>query len=144
MGNRRLARQKPQPRLMTLSPNRQDGGMIESFTRAVFRGRFFPVLVGAAVATGSPAPAAAPLPPKVEFNRDIRPILSDACFQCHGPDKAKRKAKLRLDTEEGAFAKLGDSRAIVPGDPAHSEVFRSITAEDEAERMPPQASGRTI
>src|SRR2546423_30401 len=81
--------------------------------------------------------AAEPLPQTVEFNRDIRPILSDACFQCHGPDPAKRKANLRLDTEAGAFANLGGYRALVPGEPAKSELYRRITADEEAERMPP-------
>lgn len=81
--------------------------------------------------------AADPLPGTVEFNRDIRPILSDTCFQCHGPDEAKRKADLRLDTEQAVLADLGGYQAIVPGDPAQSELFKRITAESPDERMPP-------
>src|SRR5947209_7484619 len=72
--------------------------------------------------------SAEPAGPVIEFNRDIRPILSDNCFQCHGPDKAKRKARLRFDTEEGAFADLGGRRALVPGDLRKSELYRRITA----------------
>src|SRR5262249_11824345 len=83
-------------------------------------------------------------PPPVEFNRDIRPILSDTCFLCHGPDQARRKAGLRFDTEEGAFADLGGRHALVPGDPAKSELYRRITAADESERMPPVKSGRKL
>jgi hypothetical protein len=99
----------------------------------------------AAVAWAAPAAGAdGPLPEIASFNRDVRPILSDACFQCHGPDKARRKAGLRLDTEAGANALRGDSRAVVPGDPARSELFRRITAADEAERMPPARSGRKL
>ncbi|HEX5271069.1 MAG TPA: DUF1553 domain-containing protein, partial [Gemmataceae bacterium] len=74
----------------------------------------------------------------VEFNRDVRPILADACFPCHGPDKAKRKADLRLDTEEGA------AKVLTPGDPAKSELFRRVTARDNDERMPPPKSGRAL
>ncbi|MBY0523954.1 MAG: DUF1553 domain-containing protein [Gemmataceae bacterium] len=90
------------------------------------------------------APVGAAEPRKIDFNRDIRPLLSDACFHCHGPDKAKRKANLRLDTEEGAFADLGDGRAIVAGDPGKSEVFRRIVATKDKERMPPVNSGRHL
>src|SRR5437868_15377689 len=67
-----------------------------------------------------------PLPKTVEFNRDIRPILSDTCFHCHGPDKAKRKADLRFDTEAGAFASLGDHRAIEPGNLEKSEMYQRL------------------
>jgi hypothetical protein len=88
--------------------------------------------------------AAEPLPRTVEFNRDIRPILSDTCFQCHGPDKAKRKADLRLDTEAGAFADLGGSRVLVPGRPDKSELYLRITTEDPKERMPFPGSGRKL
>lgn len=90
--------------------------------------------------------AADSLPQVVEFNRDIRPILSDNCFQCHGPDKAKRKADLRLDTEEGAFAKLRDDEghSIVRGKPGDSELFRRVSITDERKRMPPAKSGRKL
>jgi hypothetical protein len=74
----------------------------------------------------------------VTFNRDVRPILSDHCYQCHGPDKAKRKAKLQLDTEDGA------RRVIVAGKPNDSELIRRITARDPAERMPPPATGHAL
>src|SRR5262245_52654173 len=67
----------------------------------------------------------------VEFNRDIRSILSDNCFACHGPDKNQRKAELRLDSEEGAFADRGDAKVLVPGKPEQSELVRRITNTDE-------------
>jgi len=73
----------------------------------------------------------------LDFNRDIRLILSDKCYTCHGPDESKRKSKLRLDTEVGAKADLGGHFAIVPGDPARSELVRRVTASDPARRMPP-------
>src|SRR5262249_32888016 len=71
--------------------------------------------------------------PPVSFTRDVRPILADHCFACHGPDQARRKANLRLDTAEGAFAERKGSRAIVPGSLDRSELYRRITAEDENE-----------
>jgi hypothetical protein len=79
----------------------------------------------------------------IDFNRDIRPILSDHCFACHGPDENKRKAQLRFDVKEGAFkpAKSGEV-AIVPGDPAHSPLVARITSKDEDEVMPPPKSGK--
>jgi hypothetical protein len=80
----------------------------------------------------------------VEFNRDIRPILSDSCFQCHGPDKAQRKADLRLDTEAGATADLGGRRAVVAGDLDQSELYQRLTADDEKDRMPPVKSGKKL
>ena len=73
----------------------------------------------------------------VEFNRDIRPILSDKCYTCHGPDAANRKTKLRFDTESGAKQDLGGRFAIVPGVPDKSEMIRRITATVPAMRMPP-------
>ena len=63
--------------------------------------------------------------PKVDFNFQVRPILSDKCFQCHGPDARERKAGLRFDTREGAFAETeSGARAIVPGNLAESELYR--------------------
>ncbi len=92
----------------------------------------------------SEARADAPIPAVVEFNRDIRPILSDNCFACHGPDKNQRKADLRLDTEEGALADRGDSRPIVPGKADQSELIRRVTAKAKGERMPPAKFGKQL
>jgi hypothetical protein len=83
-----------------------------------------------------------PLTAKVNFTRDIRPILSDKCFSCHGPDEKTRKAKLRLDTREGTLKDLEGSRAIVPGKPDVSELLHRITTDDEDDRMPPRKSGK--
>src|SRR5689334_3277158 len=77
----------------------------------------------------------------VQFNRDIRPILSDRCYTCHGPDEGKRKSKLRLDTEAIAKSDLGGHFAIVPGNPANSELIRRVTSDDLARRMPPAYAG---
>src|SRR5881409_2329536 len=77
----------------------------------------------------------------VVFNRDIRPILSDTCFACHGPDEKQRMTKLRFDIKEGALAIPG---VIVPGDAAKSRLIQRITAEDKAFRMPPPFSNRAL
>lgn len=77
---------------------------------------------------------------KLSYNRDIRPILSDRCFACHGPDANTREADLRLDTPEGAYAALdpeGKWHQIKPGEPETSEVFYRITTDDEIDMMPP-------
>jgi cytochrome c553 len=89
----------------------------------------------ALVAVAVPARAAEP----VDFNRDVRPILSDKCFACHGPDEKHRKAKLRLDDGKAAHA----SGAIAPGKPADSAIIERILA-DEGERMPPKKSGKSL
>jgi hypothetical protein len=76
----------------------------------------------------------------IDFNRDVRPILSDKCFACHGPDEKHRKAKLRLDVEEVAL----DRGAVVPGKPADSTLIERITAAKEDERMPPVKTGKKL
>ena len=78
---------------------------------------------------------------RVDFTRQIRPLLSDRCFRCHGPDASRRKAELRLDLREGAFKELPAGWAIVkPGDPAKSELIRRITTDDIEDAMPPAES----
>ena len=81
---------------------------------------------------------------KVDFNRDIRPILSNACFRCHGPDAAVREAELRLDIPRGAFARRKDKATIVAGHPDRSELMRRITHADLDQRMPPEESNRKL
>src|SRR5438552_7375590 len=81
----------------------------------------------------------------IDFNRQIRPLLSENCFACHGPDENKRKAKLRLDTKQGAFAPLRDgSFAIIPGKPGESRLIERITAAEDSQRMPPVKSGKHL
>jgi hypothetical protein len=82
---------------------------------------------------------------EVEFNRDIRPILSDYCFKCHGPDGANRQAELRLDLREDAIrSEEGKSAAIVPGDPGRSEIVRRMLAHDSDEVMPPASEPKKL
>lgn len=85
-----------------------------------------------------------PLPEKIEFNRDVRPILSENCFKCHGFDKKKREADRRLDTREGALAENDGIKAIVPGKLAESEVHLRIHSSDKDEAMPPVKSGKKL
>lgn len=76
----------------------------------------------------------------VDYNFDVRPILSDKCFKCHGPDANQRKADLRLDTESGAYAALKDDATqfvIVPGEPEQSVLYHRITTTDTLDIMPP-------
>ncbi|MFL2909007.1 MAG: c-type cytochrome domain-containing protein [Limisphaerales bacterium] len=68
-------------------------------------------------------------PGKIDFTRDIRPLLSDNCFACHGPDLKQIKADLRLDTREGALSDLGGYSAVVPGKPSESELVVRILSE---------------
>src|ERR1051325_2340921 len=94
---------------------------------------FLPVLLVALLLHVSTAPAAS----KVDFNYDIRPIISTKCYHCHGPDEKSRKAKLRLDIREEALKEHDDVRAIVPGDIKASELIVRITSTDPDEIMPP-------
>jgi len=95
------------------------------------------------LALGLAAGEAPPVP--LDFNRDVRPILSDRCFGCHGPDAAKRKAGLRLDTAEGAYAALKSGhRAIVPGKLDESEAAARIRSADPDEIMPPPELKRPL
>src|SRR5213596_1529626 len=75
----------------------------------------------------------------VDFNRDVRPILSNNCFACHGPDEKVRKGDLRLDTRDGATAGV-----VVPGKPEASELLRRVTAADPNELMPPTKTGKKL
>ncbi|HUF62985.1 MAG TPA: PSD1 and planctomycete cytochrome C domain-containing protein [Verrucomicrobiales bacterium] len=82
---------------------------------------------------------------KLDFGRDIRPILSNVCYKCHGFDDKIRMADLRLDTLAGATGKLeSGATAVVPGEPAESELLRRITSADADERMPPPESGKSL
>jgi hypothetical protein len=81
----------------------------------------------------------------IAFNRDIRPILADKCFKCHGPDAKERKAKLRLDNARDALVPAASgSRAIVPRKIDESELYLRITSDDPEERMPPASTGKSL
>ncbi len=81
---------------------------------------------------------------QIDFARDIRPILSDKCFHCHGPDGEGRQADLRLDIWDSTDDVLGATEVIVGGDPESSELISRITSEDPDLRMPPANSPKTL
>ncbi len=99
-----------------------------------------PSILAAAAGPGQAGPGKGP----IQFNRDIRPILSDACFHCHGFDPSNRKADLRLDTFEGATAAHGARPAVKPGDPSASELWRRVSSTDPAQVMPPPDSRKKL
>lgn len=100
------------------------------------------LVLSAAIIRG--AFAAEPADAKVEFNRDIRPILSDVCFQCHGPDKNQRKADLRLDVKEDVYKDRGGYALVTPGKLDDSELYSRLIDTDEKQRMPPPNALRQL
>src|SRR6187402_2871860 len=78
----------------------------------------------------------------ISFNRDIRPILSENCYSCHGPDKRARKAERRIDNAEGAYAENEGIRAFVPGDLDRSDAWARVNSTDPDDHMPPPKSGK--
>lgn len=96
---------------------------------------------------GSSSQSEKRLPEVVDFNFHVKPILSDRCFKCHGPDVKTREAGLRFDTQEGAFAALGDKKdhhAIVAGDASKSTLIYRIYSDDPEDVMPPPESNLTL
>ncbi len=122
--------------------------MVQSSTACAFRsGRALIPTFLAIVVCAAPAVSVDDSKP-VDFNREIRPILSGRCYVCHGPDEAERMGGgehgLRLDTRHGALEDLGDYAAIVPGDPDASELLLRVKSDDEYEQMPPPDSGEKL
>ena len=114
------------------SQNPTMSGWRASITAAISGGVLSVVVLAGQTTTARPAP--------VDFTTQIRPLLSDRCFRCHGPDAGKRKRELRLDLPAGAFKTLDDGWAVVkPGQPEHSELVRRIFADDD-DLMPPSES----
>src|SRR5438105_7815815 len=102
---------------------------------------YFAVTCGALVMLARGADASDRRSP-IDFNRDIRPILSKNCYACHGPDAKSRTTKMRLDKRESATAKNKKDKApIVPGKPDVSELIRRVSTKDEADHMPPAETG---
>src|SRR4051794_28453704 len=90
-------------------------------------------LAGCALAWSIAAEAAGAGAGRVDFNREIRPILSENCYACHGPDQAQRKADLRLDTKDGLLGARDEAQIVVPGRPDESELYQRIIAHDPDE-----------
>src|ERR1043166_7512493 len=119
-----------------------DQDTLRSLSERTFVGAFLPLTVSAALAFSTTNFAAES---QVRFNRDVRPILSDNCFACHGPDANKRKAGLRLDTKEGLFEKTPKHEpAVVPGKLKESELWSRITNTNLDDRMPPVDSHKEL
>ena len=113
----------------------QNGNRTVRWSRPTLRGAMGLLAMGVALVASPSAWAAG----DVEFNRDIRPILRETCFRCHGPDSASRKADLRLDKREAAIA----AGALKPGDLDGSEMIARILSEDPEEVMPPPSASRS-
>ncbi len=116
--------------------------------RLVLAWALAPMVCGLLAAPGHVSavePGASASKPKVDFNREVRPILAKNCFACHGQDEAKRAKGLRLDVRESAIKPLKSGEAaIVPGDPDSSELIARLTEEDETLRMPPKKTGNRL
>ena len=103
------------------------------------------VLAGLLASGAIPSPVhAEPAAAAVDYNRQIRPILSDHCFACHGPDEKVRQAGLRLDSKEGLFQDRDSYKIVTPGDPVSSRLYQRISADHEAARMPPPGFDRKL
>ena len=89
-------------------------------------------------------PLAAQSPRPVDFQREVRPILSENCFHCHGPDKNTRMAGLRLDTREGAFSLRPGGSVIAPGNTRASLLYQRIASDKDAMRMPPVFTKKSL
>ena len=114
-----------------------------------FRGRFLVLFAPLCLAALMSPPTVAADPPKatpkIDYGRDIRPILADNCYACHGPDAQQRKRKLRFDQRDSAVAELGDGlHAVVPGKSADSALIDRVTEEDPDRHMPPAKTGKTL
>jgi hypothetical protein len=112
-----------------------------------FRGRW-PLILVSALAAGltmaPPVPAQDAAKKKIEFNRDIRPILANNCLVCHGPDNNLRKADLRLDDPKSVALDRKGHKVVVPGEPMKSELYLRIIANEPAKKMPPAKSKRAL
>ena len=106
--------------------------------------QFFVSFVALVIASQSALFSADKNPGGIDFTRDIRPLLSDNCFSCHGPDLKQLKADLRLDTRDGAISDLGGYSAVVPGKPSESELVIRILTDDDDDLMPPSDSGKKL
>ena len=102
------------------------------------------VLATGLAAGAAPVAAQSTSAPAVDFQRQVRPILADNCFQCHGPDESTRQVRLRLDTEDGAFAERPNGQPIVKGDAGASLVHQRITHADPRLRMPPADTNKAL
>ncbi len=99
------------------------------------------LLACALLAVASPA-LSAPASKSVDFNREVLPILSENCFQCHGPDEKTREAKLRLDTKDGLFR--AKNPVVIPGKATQSDLFKRLVTKDPDDLMPPPKSKKTL
>ncbi len=117
----------------------------EAMDRATIKRLIFCLfLVPGQLLLHGPIGATEPTAPPVDYQRDIRPILSDNCYHCHGPDAKNREADLRLDTRAGALTDLGGYAALVPGNARQSEMLTRMLSSDADLKMPPPDSGKQL